>query len=144
MANIQVPSFSEQTLHLSPSPKTMSVLKVLRFACVSFALGVTADQFDPKSYASKDVITRDVAVIGGGSTGTYAAVNLQNLGKSIVLVEKENVLGGHTNTYRDPATGITVDYGLQAFWDSEFAGYQYPLKYRLVDSFNSSGRAGLL
>ena len=92
---------------------------MLSFTWASFVLGVTADQFDPKNYASKDVITRDVAVIGGGSTGTYAAVNLQNLGKSIALVEKENVLGGHTNTYRDPATGVAVDYGLQAFWDSE-------------------------
>lgn len=98
----------------------MSVSRVLCFAWISYALRVTADPFNPKNYANKDVITRDVAVIGGGSTGTYAAVNLQNLGKSTVLVERENILGGHTNTYTDPATNITVDYGLQAFWDSEF------------------------
>ena len=98
----------------------MNISKVLSFAWVSFALRTTADQFDPKNYASKYVITRDVAVIGGGSTGMYAAVNLQNIGKSIVLVEKEKVPGEHTNTYTDPTTGIPVDYGLQAFWDGKF------------------------
>ena len=111
----------------------MIVFKVLYLTCVSLTLWVTADQFDPSTYASKDVITRDVAVIGGGSTGTYAAVNLQYLGKSIVLVEKENVLGGHTNTYTDHATGITVDYGLQAFWNSESAISQHLRRWCFID-----------
>jgi predicted NAD/FAD-binding protein len=98
----------------------MNIFNILYFVCVSLAIaGDTTDLFDPDHYASEDVLVRDVAVIGGGSTGTYAAVNLQNLGKSIILVEKENVLGGHTNTYIDQGTGIAVDYGLQAFWNSE-------------------------
>jgi hypothetical protein len=36
----------------------------------------------------------------------------------VVLVEKEAVLGGHINTYTDDRTGVTVDYGVQAFWNS--------------------------
>jgi hypothetical protein len=53
----------------------------------------------------------DVVVVGGGSSGTHAAVRLQQLGKSVALVEKECRLGGHTNTFKDPTTGKTFDYG---------------------------------
>lgn len=88
----------------------------------AFALS-ERDEFDPANYASDDIITRDVAVIGGGVTGTYGAINLQIAGKSVVLIEKEGVLGGHTNTYIDPVTNISVDYGVQAFWNSMFPGH---------------------
>ncbi|GAB1312816.1 Beta-cyclopiazonate dehydrogenase [Madurella fahalii] len=79
------------------------------------------NQFDPESYASRDVITRDVAVIGGGSSGTYSAINLLALGKSVVVIERDNRLGGHTSTYVDPATGVTVNYGVQAFYNISVA-----------------------
>ncbi|KAK1573237.1 flavin-containing superfamily amine oxidase [Colletotrichum navitas] len=62
-----------------------------------------------------DVLKRDVVVIGGGSSGTYAAVRLQQLGKSVALIEKAGRLGGHTNTYVDAKTGKTFDYGTQNF-----------------------------
>lgn len=36
-----------------------------------------------------DIIARDVAIIGGGASGAYAAIRLkEDYGKSIVLVEK--------------------------------------------------------
>jgi hypothetical protein len=35
--------------------------------------------------------------------------------KSVVIVEKTNRLGGHTQTYIDPVTGFPVDYGVQAY-----------------------------
>jgi predicted NAD/FAD-binding protein len=63
-----------------------------------------------------NAITRDVCIIGGGSGGTYPAIRLQQMGKSVVVVEKEAVLGGHTNTYIDPVTGAPVDYGV-AVWE---------------------------
>jgi heterodisulfide reductase subunit A-like polyferredoxin len=85
-----------------------------------FKLALTTSEFDPANYAAKDIITRDVAVIGGGSSGVYAAINLRAKGKSVVVVEKEPALGGHTNSYTDPATNISVDYGVQAFWNSKF------------------------
>lgn len=75
------------------------------------------DIFDPSFYASKNIITRDVAVIGGGSSGTYGAINLRKRGQSVVVVEKESVLGGHTNTYTDVEAGTTIDYGVQALWN---------------------------
>ncbi|KAF4626178.1 hypothetical protein G7Y89_g11980 [Cudoniella acicularis] len=59
------------------------------------------------------VITRDVCVIGGGASGTYAAIRLSDLGKSVVVVEQQDRLGGHTQTYTDPVTGGHIDYGVE-------------------------------
>ncbi|WP_020014648.1 FAD-dependent oxidoreductase [Promicromonospora sukumoe] len=62
-------------------------------------------------------IVRDVAVIGGGAAGTYAAVRLRELGQSVVVVEHNGRLGGHTQTYTDPATGGSVDIGVVVWHD---------------------------
>ncbi|GAQ03934.1 beta-cyclopiazonate dehydrogenase [Aspergillus lentulus] len=62
-----------------------------------------------------NAIIRDVAIIGGGASGTFSAVRLRDQGKSIILIEKEGILGGHTNTYQDPVTKVTVDYGVEVF-----------------------------
>ncbi|OQE38323.1 hypothetical protein PENCOP_c008G05616 [Penicillium coprophilum] len=82
------------------------------------ALSVFGSVFDPKSYAKKDVTVADVVIIGGGCSGTYAAINLLKLGQSVVIVERKEHLGGHTNTYTDKATGLTVDFGVQTFLNS--------------------------
>ena len=88
--------------------------------------------FDPNTYHSGDVLTRDVAVIGGGSSGTYGAIKLKDMGKSVIVVEREAVLGGHENTYIDPATGTPIDYGTQAYWNISvvtefFARFNIPI-----------------
>jgi hypothetical protein len=64
------------------------------------------------------VIERDVCVIGGGSSGTYTAVRLRDLGRSVVVVERANRLGGHCETFHDPATGRTTDIGVTVFHDA--------------------------
>ncbi|GAB1318026.1 Beta-cyclopiazonate dehydrogenase [Madurella fahalii] len=65
-----------------------------------------------------DVITRDVAIIGGGASGAYAAVRLkEDYGQRIVLIEKAGRLGGHVSTYDDPVTGQPFDFGVQTFND---------------------------
>ena len=61
------------------------------------------------------LIVRDVCVIGGGSAGTYAAVRLRDMGKSVVVVERKGRLGGHAETFHDPATGTPVDIGVIVF-----------------------------
>ncbi|KAH8655460.1 hypothetical protein BX600DRAFT_439976 [Xylariales sp. PMI_506] len=67
----------------------------------------------PLSYVNKDVV-----ILGGGASGTYAAVRLrEDYGKSVLLVEMESILGGHTNTYTDPDTGEAFNYGVQAYDD---------------------------
>ncbi|CRG91727.1 hypothetical protein PISL3812_08779 [Talaromyces islandicus] len=77
-------------------------------------------------------ITRDVAVIGGGAGGTYAAVRLGDYNKSVVVVEQSETLGGATRTYHDPATGQTIDVGVQIFQNMDivksfFGRYNLPL-----------------
>lgn len=66
----------------------------------------------PSQNNKAETIHRDVVVIGGGSSGTYSAIRLQAMGKSVALIEKEDRLGGHVNTYVDPATQKTFDYGV--------------------------------
>ncbi len=43
---------------------------------------------------SKKWIEKDVCIIGGGASGTYAAVRLQQQGMKVALIEKETKLGG--------------------------------------------------
>lgn len=64
------------------------------------------------------VVERDVCVIGGGSSGTYTAVRLRDLGRSVVVVERGSRLGGHCETFHDPATGRTTDIGVTVFHDT--------------------------
>ncbi|KAG6353814.1 hypothetical protein INS49_005295 [Diaporthe citri] len=45
-----------------------------------------------------EVVNRDVVVVGGGASGAHAAVKLRDMGKTIMLVEKRDRLGGLTET----------------------------------------------
>jgi hypothetical protein len=74
-----------------------------------------ATAIDETAFTASDIIERDVCIIGGGASGTYAAVRLRQIGKSVALIEKEDRLGGHVNTYVDPVSGVSFDYGA-AFW----------------------------
>ena len=67
------------------------------------------------AYSPSSIIRRDVVIIGGGSSGTYAAIGLRDKGKTVAVVEEKSLLGGHTNTYRDLTTNTTVDYGVIVF-----------------------------
>ncbi|EDU51022.1 NAD-binding-8 multi-domain protein [Pyrenophora tritici-repentis] len=61
-------------------------------------------------------LVKDVAIIGGGASGTYAAVRLrEDLNKSIVVIEPKSRLGGHADSYRVPNTNITLNYGVEAY-----------------------------
>ena len=63
-------------------------------------------------YSVNRILIRDFAIIGGGATGTYSAIRLKDLGKTVVVIEGQDRLGGHTQTYQDPKTGGTIDYGV--------------------------------
>jgi hypothetical protein len=90
---------------------------------VAASLGSSAAQATARgtaaAFTESHVIHRDVCVIGGGSAGTYTATRLGDLGKSVVLVEAKDRLGGHTETYHDPVTGGTVDIGVIVFEDEQ-------------------------
>jgi hypothetical protein len=78
------------------------------------------------------VIFRDVCVLGGGSSGTYTAVRLRDLGKSVVVVESKGRLGGHCETFHDSVTGGAVDIGVIIFHDlpivrNYFSRFNVPL-----------------
>lgn len=79
--------------------------------------------------------------MGGGASGTYAAIRLQqDFNKSVVVVEREKTLGGHTNTYHDPVTSSTIELGVVAFHDlplvhNFFSRFDIPLTKLF---FNSS------
>lgn len=57
----------------------------------------------------------DVAVIGGGVSGTYAAVRLHDQKKCVALIEQQEYLGSNTETYVDPSTGTPIDIGVEIF-----------------------------
>lgn len=77
-------------------------------------------------------IERDVCIIGGGSAGTFAALGLRDRGRSVVVVERSERLGGHCETYRDPVSGAPIDIGVIVFPDNAlvrgyFARFGVPL-----------------
>ncbi|OHE96494.1 hypothetical protein CORC01_08257 [Colletotrichum orchidophilum] len=79
---------------------------------LSFAVAATAAA---TNYGST-VFDTDVVIIGGGGSGAYAAVRLrEDFGKQILVVEKTSRLGGHTQTWYDPATNKPFNYGVEAF-----------------------------
>jgi len=82
---------------------------------LSLIRGTLSSQINERSFTYEDLIERDVAIIGGGASGTYAAVQLHDLNKTIVLIERDDHLGGHVNTYRIPGTNTTIEYGVQTY-----------------------------
>jgi len=71
-------------------------------------------------------ITADVVVIGGGLTGLASAFFLKQAGKSVVLLEEKNRLGGAINTVSEngfmyecgPNTGTVSSLEMQELLDS--------------------------
>ena len=74
----------------------------------------------------------DVCVIGGGAAGTYAAIKSKDMNKTVVLVEQQDRLGGHTKTYIDPASNRSIELGVAEWEDTPivrqwFARFKVPL-----------------
>jgi monoamine oxidase len=58
----------------------------------------------------------DVVVIGGGFAGLVAARDLRKGGKSVILLEARDRLGGRTWYRTLPGTDVSVEYGGAWFW----------------------------
>ncbi|RDA82435.1 hypothetical protein CP532_6279 [Ophiocordyceps camponoti-leonardi (nom. inval.)] len=73
------------------------------------------------------IISRDVCILGGGSSGTYAAVRLKDQGKTVVVVEPKSQLGGHAETwYLDHddgggGGGGYIDYGVEGVFNNHLS-----------------------
>ncbi|PYH92087.1 amine oxidase [Aspergillus ellipticus CBS 707.79] len=70
------------------------------------------------SQDTREVIRRDVCIIGGGASGVYTAIRLRQRNYSVVVIEKEGRLGGHTETYLDPDTNTPIGFGVALYQDS--------------------------
>jgi len=82
----------------------------LFLACVPSAITTSITPNQPV------VIDTDVAIIGGGAAGTYAAVRLrEDLSTRVVVIEPRDHLGGHTSTYVVPETNTPLEYGVQSY-----------------------------
>ncbi|KAF4971604.1 hypothetical protein FSARC_1603 [Fusarium sarcochroum] len=81
-------------------------------SCIS---SVTAAAYESPS-KSIDV---DVVILGGGSGGIHAAINLQDAGAKVAVIEKKSQIGGHAETYINPKTKIPANIGVVVFEDSE-------------------------
>lgn len=122
--------------------KWKNLLNLIGLTWIGLTAAIISEStYDEANYPADAIITRDVCVIGGGSSGTYSAIRLRDLGQSVVVVERENRLGGHTHTYIDPATQGRVDFGVVAWHDLHivkeyFARFDVPLTKQL-NSFGS-------
>lgn len=82
-----------------------------------WALALTASS--PVVEASAEVI-RDVVIIGGGTTGSFAATWLLDHGLSFAVVERRDTMGGHSQTIYDEE-GHAIEYGNVFFEDTAIA-----------------------
>lgn len=100
-------------------------------------LVISAVHAFPHNWTAMDpslIMRKDVVVIGGGSSGTFAAIKLHRMGKDVAVVERHSKFGGHTSTYHVPGSNITIDYGVQGYGDikvirDHFARFDIPMKY---------------
>ncbi|PGH23599.1 hypothetical protein AJ80_02380 [Polytolypa hystricis UAMH7299] len=99
-----------------------SLSLILCLSGIPAVLGLNQSHlFDVKQYKNVDIIKRDVAIIGGGATGTYAAIGLHDMNKTVVVVERDSAMGGHTRSYKIPGTNSALDFGVRAYNDLEVA-----------------------
>lgn len=119
-------------------------LTALPFAVSSPASSYGTYNLDPSHYSSDCIVNVDVAVVGGGSVGTYAAIQLKDKGKKIVVIEKKERLGGHTETYTDPESGYPIDMGVKLYYDDPIV-YDWYARFNLstatIDVSVTGGRA---
>ena len=53
----------------------------------------------------------DVAIVGAGAAGLAAAQRLTNAGRTVVVIDARDRVGGRVFTVRDPATHAPIELG---------------------------------
>jgi hypothetical protein len=82
------------------------------------ATGLSSEEAAARAASHGGELERDVIIIGGGAAGTYAALALRDRGLSVLVVERSERLGGHCETFHDPASGAAIDIGVIVFPDN--------------------------
>jgi hypothetical protein len=95
---------------------------------------------DPNRYKPDHLIKTDVVVVGGGAAGTYAAIQLKDQHKKVVVIESKARLGGHTETYHDPESGQPIDIGV-LFYHNEPIVHEWYARFNLTLSKAGLGGA---
>src|SRR5690349_17274116 len=76
----------------------------------------------------------DVVVIGGGIAGLTCAMGLRGSGLRVVVLERDDLLGGRARSWVDDTTGDPVHVGPHIFLD------QYPNFFALLDACGTRDR----
>ena len=107
-----------------------SLAAILFFALLGWV--ATENEQRDADISSENTFNVDVCVIGGGAAGTYAAIKSKDLNKTVIIIEKQNRLGGHTKTYIDPISKKPIELGVAEYEDIPvvrefFARFKVPL-----------------
>jgi hypothetical protein len=99
-------------------------MRLLQLAFVALWLeGLEGTEWPrPRSQAKRTVsnsgpeaVDVDVAIIGGGSGGIHAAIQLKDAGANVLVLEKQDQIGGHAETYVNQQTGVVNNIGVVIF-----------------------------
>ncbi|KAG6017754.1 hypothetical protein E4U54_003940 [Claviceps lovelessii] len=99
--------------------QSLSLVATLLASMASCSASPAEDAAAAPQDQNQNTMVRDVVILGGGSTGMYAAVQLTKQGHSVALVEKEKMLGGHAETLYLPNDAGHIDYGVEGYFNNQ-------------------------
>ena len=116
---------------------------VLLASLISSVVSIPS-KYDFSKINARNIINRDVVIVGGGSGGIHAAIGLKDNKKTIMVIETKENIGGHTQTVRDH-NGHTAEAGVIVFhYEPEVMRYfgrlNVPLMNLSANYFSANSR----